>query len=203
MFNDAYFRLAFTLSLSLHLFAVSAGELFHKNPLPDRAPEVEITYILQEENKIDLTEKNLENIPRVYDLKEEKLKEASGKSEAALENITDELAPEKEDSYLEKNELEKLEEYIQYYELLREKIKKKTSQYCAHLSEYGEVTVSFILGQKGTLNEVTINKALSSKSVRLQNAALKSMEAAAPFPAFPASLNREELTFNISIIFRK
>ena len=78
-----------------------------------------------------------------------------------------------------------------------------TSQYCSNLIERGEVTVSFVLGQNGALKQVVIDKAGSSKSAQLQNAALKSIKAAAPFPAFPASLQREELTFNISIIFKK
>ena len=203
MFNDAYFRLAFTLSLSLHLFAMSAGGFFHKNPLPESAPEVEVTYILQEENKIDLTEKIIENLPREYDLQREELKEVSGHTNAALEKIIEDVLPIKEDNYLKEKELKSLEEYIQYYELLREKIKKMTSQYCSNLIERGEVTVSFVLGQNGALKQVVIDKAGSSKSAQLQNAALKSIKAAAPFPAFPASLQREELTFNISIIFKK
>ena len=133
------------------------------------------------------------------DISEESAREKRPSEEPGLEK-TD--AVPSEEQYLEEKELEELEEYIQYYELIRERIKKYVSRNYNAFKEEGGVGVVFSLYRSGALKDVQIDKTKSAENQALTRAALKSVRDAAPFPAFPESLKKDELTFNISIIFQ-
>lgn len=90
--------------------------------------------------------------------------------------------------------------YINYYQLVREKIKRAAYRNYS-LDEEGEVYVSFIISSEGTLREVRIMEERTDSSSFLQKVALNSVRDAAPFPAFPKELDYPQLSFNVIISF--
>lgn len=90
--------------------------------------------------------------------------------------------------------------YINYYQIVREKIKRAAYQNYMH-TETGEVFVSFLISADGYLGQAKIIEDKSSPSGYLREIALKSVKDASPFPNFPAELNYPELSFNVVISF--
>lgn len=202
MLNSTAFRVAFILSLSLHVFAISAGGLFRGAPHVEKERAIEVAYLVPEELKDELREKIIESLPREYDLRKKELQQSQREKKAAEEGAVEAGAELAKEQYLDEKELEKLEEYIQYYELIREKIKNTVSKNY-RFDEAGTVEVVFRIGRTGALKEVLVNENTSAKIRILKAAALKSIEDASPFPPFPEALKRDELAFSLAIIFTK
>jgi len=204
MFTNTVFRTAFALSFCVHVFAVSAGNFWRNTGTEDIKPEVELVYIIPEVDKPILPDKILESVPQKYDLKKDEIK---NKYEQKIIPKAQNLASLEEALEIasQANELSKQdrEDYIQYYELLREKIKKAVAIYCERSNDEGSVEIIFTLSKKGFLEKASIDDKKSVKSASLRQSALKGLKAAAPFPPFPKTLNAEELTFAIAIIFTK
>ena len=203
MFNDTVFRIAFAVSLSLHFFAISAGSFFQNKLVRDNRDNIEITYLIPEMPK-DAIEKVIEKLPEKYDLEEKELKKLEQKPSVADENTLLESAKKiTKEQYLEEEGLKELEEYIAYYELIREKIKARVSQDYSRSSRGGRVDAIFTITRKGLLKNMSFDKQPGFTDTALQNLTAKAIKTAAPFPAFPDSLKRGELTFTLSIIFKK
>jgi TonB family protein len=91
--------------------------------------------------------------------------------------------------------------YVNYYQLLREKIKRSAYQLYTGREE-GEVTVLFVATSQGSLTELVLNTPVSSPSEYLRSIAIRSIQEAAPFPVFPPELKEyDRLSFNITITF--
>jgi len=97
-------------------------------------------------------------------------------------------------------ELKKNPAYMDYYHLIREKIRANAYRYYNSRSQ-GQVFLTFIVSNTGNLQEVYLNSA-SSENEELTEIALKSIKEAAPFPPFPPELNYPRLQFNVSIYFK-
>lgn len=199
MFNNAVFKVAFVLSVSIHLLAISSSSLFHPKVIEQKNDRIEVTYILPEEAK----EEVLKTLPEKYDLERKKISLAS-KNMTSFENaILSKDTPVVIEQYLEEKSLEELEEYIEYYELIREKIKKHVAKSYTRSMKEGRVDVNFMLSRNGTLKDLSIDDKRSATSTFLRKAALRSVKQASPFPPFPSSLEGEDLAFNLAIIFKK
>lgn len=99
-------------------------------------------------------------------------------------------------SYLKKNPA-----YMDYYRLVREKIRTNAYQNY-NTRKKGEVTITFLVLKNGTLKAIKLDPK-SVRSKRLRNIALKSIRQSAPFPDFPRELKKySHLKFNISIYFK-
>jgi len=194
MLNDPIFRIALGVSLSLHFAAVSWGSFSLPKPLDKEAEKIEITYL-----KFELPEDaSLENIPREYDIEKKELKTKSAENEQKTTSESHETTPT--ENYLKTEELDRLEEYIQYYELLRERIKQSVAVNYSSEKEAGSVDVIFTLKRNGRLERIALSDACVA-SGSLRRIAEKSIKNAAPFPPFPEKLESENLTFSIAIIF--
>lgn len=90
--------------------------------------------------------------------------------------------------------------YKNYYEMIRENIKKEAYRNYTKYEE-GEVYLSFVISQEGQLLDINLFKEKSKASEFLQNIALKSVKNAGPYPKFPTELNYPKLTFNVIISF--
>lgn len=200
------FKAAIFISCALHLLALSSWNIFHiRNFEKEKNTQIEVFYVLEEDKKTP--EKVIENLPKMYDLEQKKLTLAQ-KEPAKIESkrisleevIKSEHFPDEEPDYID---AENLEEYISYYQLIRENIKKYVAHRYANPSEEGEVYVIFRLSSMGELKRLSVNELKSAKSESLKQVALESVRQAAPFPPFPAALNKRELTFSIAIIFRR
>jgi len=199
MFNNAVFKVAFAISVSVHLLAISSGSFFHPKIDEQKNDIIEVTYILPEEVK----EEVLKTLPKEYDL-EKKRRAFSSKKIIPSENANvSKNTPAIVEQYLEEKSMEELDEYIEYYELIREKIKKYVAKNYTRPTKEGRVDVTFTLSRNGILEDILIDVNRSANNIFLRNAALRSVKQASPFPPFPNSLEGESLAFSIAIIFKK
>jgi TonB family protein len=92
--------------------------------------------------------------------------------------------------------------YMNYFEALRNKIQESV-RYPKEWS-IGEVYVSFIIKSDGSLKLDAINvlDKSSTNNKLLREASIQTITAAAPFPPFPKGLNRQEICFNIPIVYK-
>lgn len=90
--------------------------------------------------------------------------------------------------------------YISYYQIVREKIKRAAYQNYTG-KETGEVTISFVISKEGYLKELSLIEEKSSFSPYLREIALRSVKEASGFPVFPKELDYPQLSFNLAITF--
>ncbi len=90
--------------------------------------------------------------------------------------------------------------YLNYYDLVREKIKERAYMNYSKL-DAGDVYLTFVLLSDGTLKQIRLIEEKSSTNDYLKNIGLRSIKEASPFPAFPKDLNYPELSFNVVISF--
>ena len=114
--------------------------------------------------------------------------------ERDIDKITFSALPQDKD-------LKKTPVYMNYYRLVREKIRRNAYQnYKGNIN--GEVFVSFRILDDGTLKGVNLAPR-SARNRLLRKIALKSIKQSAPFPAFPEELKKySHLQFNIPIYFK-
>lgn len=92
-------------------------------------------------------------------------------------------------------------EYKNYYQLIREKIRRQAYRNYKRLQE-GEVFLTFVLSPSGELIESSVNHEKSSGDLYLRQITLESVRSSAPFPEFPPRLkNKDRLSFNVIISF--
>jgi len=191
MLNNPIFRVTLGLSVSLHIAVVSWGSFALPKLDKNETKKVEIAYI-----KFELPEDAaLENIPREYDIEKKELKTSAAKNPQEIVATSQDALPA--ENYLKKDELERLEEYIQYYELLRERIKQSVATHYRNEKKEGGAKAVFTLKRNGFMESLTV----ACDSEKLSRIAKKSISTAAPFPPFPEKLESENLTFSIAIIF--
>ena len=96
--------------------------------------------------------------------------------------------------------LKKNPAYMNYYRIIREKIRANAYRYYGSKEE-GQVFLTFIISNDGKLQRLYLdnNPGTAKKLVQIS---LKSITDAAPFPHFPPQLNYTKLQFNISIYFK-
>ncbi len=90
--------------------------------------------------------------------------------------------------------------YINYYQIVREKIRRSAYQNYTH-NETGEVYVSFIISCDGYIKDARLVEERTTAGDYLKNIALRSVKNASPFPDFPKELDYLQLSFNIIISF--
>jgi len=100
-------------------------------------------------------------------------------------------------------EVRKTEDYINYYQLIREKIRRRLKQRYADRTREGDVTIVFTLDSGGRLLKADIDEASSGADGVLKDMARNSVIDAAPFPAFPKGVDLPRMSFSITISFRR
>lgn len=193
MIADNIFRISLLISLSIHVLALSPWhglDILKKDKNINN--KIEVTYLMPKE-----IEKEVFNIPEKYDLKKDILKISQKDLEEHI------LTEGKGDNIAMSQDVSKnLEEYIQYYELIRERIKKIVSDKYKYLKAGGEIRLVFTVSSDGSLMNVNYIPNKSSDDKYLIDTALKSVKDASPFPAFPSSLDKDNLTFNLAVLFK-
>ncbi len=203
MLNNTAFWASLAISVSLHVFAISAGGFFSEKPPVKKKSEIEVAYLKPEPPEDEIREKIMETLPQKYDLKKNRPRQKRPENKIAEDGRVKADGKPAKEQYLEENELEKLEEYMQYYELIREKIKKVVARNYTSSREKGSVEVAFTLDKRGALKNVFVDKANSASYEILRETALKSIKQCSPFPPPPEALGQKDIAFNLSIIFRK
>lgn len=90
--------------------------------------------------------------------------------------------------------------YISYYQIVREKIRRSAYHNYSH-TETGEAYLTFIVAKNGTLVESQLIPEKSSDNPYLSEIGLRSVKDASPFPPFPEELDYPQLSFNVIISF--
>jgi len=91
------------------------------------------------------------------------------------------------------------EDYINYYQLIREKIRQRLKRNYTNYYDEGDVAVAFVLNSDGSLASAEASPA----DTALAGIAERSVREAAPFPAFPKALTSSKTPFDLVISFRK
>jgi len=94
-------------------------------------------------------------------------------------------------------------DYVNYYQLIREKIRSRLKESYQYYNREGEVYLSFVLTQNGSLLSYSIDHSKSTQDQVLLNITATSIKAISPFPALPRSLSSSKMSFNLAISFKK
>ena len=125
-------------------------------------------------------------------LTQKEIKDVAGKPEK-------ELAEKETKIVLTKEEPQKEISIQEYYEVVRKKILEKVRENYPNEPLTGEVSLSFCIAQDGSLKGMPV--LLKPAEQALREAAVKSLETAAPFPPFPKNFPKRQEVFKISIIY--
>ncbi|MFA5146449.1 MAG: energy transducer TonB [Candidatus Omnitrophota bacterium] len=93
--------------------------------------------------------------------------------------------------------------YIDYYQLIREKIKEELKYRYRRWYKEGDVILNFILKSDGTLIGFDTDKAASTGDARLAEIASLSIKQASPFPPFPEGLPFPQMSFTVTVSFKE
>lgn len=94
-------------------------------------------------------------------------------------------------------------ECINYYQYIREEIRRFLKQNYTSEYEEGDVIVSFALNQKGELVSLNINEEKSCGDPVLHRLSYESIKNASPFKPFPKGLLQKQISFNLTVVFKK
>lgn len=218
--EDKIFRIAIIASLALHLvflirFYVSKEEskLFKEAPQMSYKIETSLDKPTKSEVLVEKTqppkmqevlevpssgqmfvEKDIVKASRdigdhfkIFDRKPEKIKGAKVSKEVTIPVM--------------RSEKINTPSYTTYYQVVRERIRDRAYSNYTRLSS-GEVYLTFIIRQDGSLVELQILSDKTTANDFLKQVGVRSVREASPFPPFPQDLNYPELTFNVSISFQ-
>jgi len=93
-------------------------------------------------------------------------------------------------------------EYTDYCKFIREKIRQRLEN--KHLPYYspGDVNILFVVNSDGSLSDINIEEK-STGDEKLTQIAAHSIKEASPFPPFPEGLDLTQMSFGITISFKK
>jgi TonB family protein len=100
-------------------------------------------------------------------------------------------------------QLKQSKDYVNYYQLIREKIRSRLKDNYQYYNREGEVHLSFVLTQNGSLLSYEIDRSKSTQDEALLQITAASIKATSPFPPLPRSLSMSKMSFNIAISFKK
>ncbi|MFH1888880.1 MAG: energy transducer TonB [Candidatus Omnitrophota bacterium] len=228
MFSDKAFSIALTLSLITHGVIFFQSNKLNLNIFPkkENEPLLELSYVKVAKNDPVLEER----VKAVPDRSEPLLRLSSKIANAKVtpppainkegifnkngEDISlkdffvkpvfvkPDIISVKKKISLPPIDLDKIDNplYISYYQIVREKIRRAAYQNYTR-TETGEVYLSFLISQDGSLKTIKFIEEKSSPSSYLNQTALKSIKDASPFPSFPKELDYPQLSFNVVISF--
>lgn len=102
-----------------------------------------------------------------------------------------------------KRDLEEKTLYLDYYQGIREKIRRVANYNYYNYSKIGEIYLSFVLESSGNLKNIELFNDKSTSDRGLKEIAFNSVKEASPFPPFPRGLSQKELSFNVVISFER
>lgn len=211
MKKQDFFYTAIVISFIAHI----ATSFTLKIPYPKydssvkKDPKTE--FVELEEEKKELKKKNnLPKIPPPYiNIKNKMptLKKVKPSKREAAENkkaksVTEDIKEGFTQDEVKQKEVQSSPEYLNYYDMIREKIRKNAFK-LYRSRENGRVVIDFVLKRNGSLLDVSVKIEGSSNSRYLKDIALKSVYKSLPFSSFPEGLKEHDsLPFVVSIFFR-
>ncbi|MCM8779989.1 MAG: TonB family protein [Candidatus Omnitrophica bacterium] len=206
LINDT-FKAALLISLGIHSIILVAMPQLARFNFRKKFDKIEIIYIKpQATPKIekDQTQAQNNNLPPppAYAEKEQIIKKSLQETNKPEIKVSHDEAETKPKISLPPATSEKIRnpEYLNYYQVIRAKIKKAAYQRYIKM-DTGQVYISFTVSNDGMLEDVRLIEESSVQNQYLWDIGLKSIRDASPFPPFPKELNYPQLSFNIIISF--
>jgi outer membrane biosynthesis protein TonB len=91
-------------------------------------------------------------------------------------------------------------DYINYYQLIREKIRQRIRRRYGDRTIEGEARINFVMRSDGSLERWGADAAADEGLAAI---ALASLREAAPFPRFPKELNLPRMSFTVVVVFKR
>jgi hypothetical protein len=98
---------------------------------------------------------------------------------------------------------ERHDEYMAYYNSIRERILKRLKRNYSHDYDDGDVHLFFVLDGKGRLFRMDVDLSGSTRNMALVDIALSSLKQASPFGPPPEGLDLKRIPFGLIITFKK
>lgn len=211
MLLDNSMRAALLISMIFHAIIFLPFPQFKRGLIKEPSPALKITYLvpkkappketsLREEPVTKVTKQVKSEIPEVkikpdssYKAEDKPIKKTVSVAKPVGKDIKIEIPPE-----LPK---EKEALYLNYYQSIREKIRRLVLKNYPQFIACGEVCLYFVLLPEGRLKEIKVVEQRSSQNGLLKEIAKKSVQQAAPFASFPEDLSQPQLSFNVIISF--
>lgn len=121
-----------------------------------------------------------------------------------------ELLKNREDARRQVRELAKRQadvrstkDYINYYQLIREKIRGRLKGHYRNYHTEGDVVLIFMVNSAGSVEAVEVETALSTRDPDLIRVAIASVRESSPFPPFPRELAYPQVAFDLTVSFKK
>lgn len=92
---------------------------------------------------------------------------------------------------------------INYFQLIREKIRSAVKKRYRGYSRNGDVRVYFTVERDGRLSQFSVDRAGSTTDATLLSIAQAGIKESSPFPPLPQSVKRGKFTFNLTITFKE
>jgi periplasmic protein TonB len=213
------FKYAVIISFVVHFLAIAplyGFELFNKSTDPKKTMVVEYV-TLKEAPPVDMTKFKVIEPPKMELLKDVAMKTGARKTESKK----DKPAPEPKDNIkrissetgkqearaiaqaAHEAKIRSTKDYINYYQLIREKIRQGLKENYRYYYNEGDVSMVFVLRQDGALISSGVDASNSADNDKLRRIALESLKGAAPFPTFPKALNVPSMAFSVTVSFKK
>lgn len=94
-------------------------------------------------------------------------------------------------------------DYINYYQIIREKIRARLKNNYMYYKNEGDVYLSFTINPNGTLLTYNVDRTRSTNDEVLLHITLSSLKAVSPFPPIPKNLGLPKMSFSLMISFKK
>jgi len=211
MFLDKSLKIALLISTLFHVTVFLPLPYFKDSPHKETSPALKITYLMPEKasvKKVALAKKPTAKVEQPASPKTASWQRRETNiiktQDKLVKKILNAPKPVKQDLKIEiPPELPKEKEalYLDYYQSIREKIRKFVLENYPSYIACGEVCLYFILSSDGQLKQIKILPERSSPNRALKEVANKSIHQAAPFLPFPKELNQPQLSFNVIISF--
>lgn len=210
MFLDKSLSIAFLISTILHVTVLLPLPNFKNSSLKKTQPSFRVTYLVPEEipsRKTRVKERPLATA--MYEIgkknaAELKIDSGSKTKENPVKKVVNLPKPAIEHPKIEiPPELPKEKEalYLDYYQSIRQRIRRLVVENYPRYIACGEVCLYFVLLSNGRLKEINVVEERSSHSRLLKEVSERSVRQASPFSPFPEDLNQKQLSFNVIISF--
>jgi TonB family protein len=197
MFTDPLFRAAFAVSLVAHIAVIAPAYFTSNTAERQESRQIELNYILINDASIAMEEE-------LYSSDQDEDAVESSEQDR-FSDITVMDSPSQQEVHLSEeiraasqDTQQREKAYLEYFNLIREKIRARVYSSSAS-SEEGVVEVVFTVSSDGRL--VYINKADTTLSRGIKKSVINAMRRAQPFPPFPQELGNRPITFSLAIKF--
>ena len=102
----------------------------------------------------------------------------------------------------EEKALERNKDYVSYYQIVRDQIRRELNENYRRPSEEGDVYLEFTINEDGDLVGYGIDRSRSTSSAALLKIAEASLKAT-PFPPPPEGIRASRISFNVTVSFKK